>query len=418
MYEKITLSNGVRLVCEHVDNVRSAAAGIWISNGSRHEPPELNGISHFIEHMLFKGTARRTASMIASEMDQIGGQANAFTTPECTVFYTRTLDTHLTSGMDILFDMLQNSLFAEEGVNLERSVILEEIGMVEDTPEDLANERLSLSVYAGTPLGKPILGTPETLHTIDGGAMKQYLAANYTGPRVVFALSGSFTDNDIRFAQDVLSALPAGEAALCEPVTFKPSITKKKKAIEQNHLCLAFEAPPYTSEERYAMHLLNAVIGSGMSSRLYQSVRERQGLCYSVYSFYAPHADTGLFGIYTATGKNGEQRAVEAICRELREFVVSGASDTELSRVREQLKANMMMGLESTAARMNHIGRSELFYSEVQEPESMIAKYDQISLEDLQRLAEKIFDINRAAFSPVGRVASDRQYRQWLNCTV
>lgn len=410
MYEKITLPNGVRILTEAVPGVRSAALGLWVGTGSRQEKPGENGAAHFIEHMVFKGTERRTAAALAEEMDAVGGQINAFTTKENTCFYARVLDSHLSQATDILCDMFFSSRFDEADVNTERGVILEEIGMYEDNPEDVCSERLAAAVYKGSALARPILGRRATLEGMTGASLKAYMAEHYLAGDIVVALAGSFTPAHVEELKERFGTLRPGKCPAGKAASYTSAITVKKKAIEQNHLTLAFPGLPYGDPDRFTLQLLTSVLGGGMSSRLWQEVRERRGLCYSVYAYGAGHADTGLFAIYTALGKETEGAALDTIAATVREFTAHGVTQAELDRAREQSKANVLMGLESTQAHMSNLGRSELLMGSVMEADDLIAAYDAVTRQDILRLAEKLFDFSRASLSAVGRVGTAESY--------
>ena len=414
MYQKITLPNGVRIITEAVPAVRSAAIGIWVGTGSRHEAAGENGAAHFIEHMVFKGTAKRTAAQLAEEMDAVGGQINAFTTKENTCFYARVLDTHLAQATDILCDMLFSSKFDENDVQTERGVILEEIGMYEDNPEDVCSERLASAVYKGSALARPILGSPRTLDKMTGESLRGYMASHYLGGDIVVALAGSFTDKDVEELKARFEGVAPGMFSLGKAVSYESAVTVKKKATEQNHLTLAFPGLPYGHEDRYTLQLLSSMLGGGMSSRLWQEVREKRGLCYSVYSYGAGHAETGLFAIYTALGKDMEGEALATIASTVKEFVDHGVTQAELDRAREQSKANVLMGLESTQARMSNLGRSELLMNEVLSVNGIIERYDAVTRESVRRLSETMFDWQRASLSAVGRVGAAEEYQNFL----
>ena len=414
MYQPITLPNGARLLLQEVPGAQSAALGFFVGVGSRHEAPRENGAAHFIEHMLFKGTARRSAGRLARDMDAIGGQFNAYTTKEHTCFYGRTLDRHLDEGLDILADMLFHSRFDQGDVELERGVILEEIGMYEDTPEDLVSERLSAAVYRGTPLARPILGRESTLAEMTGEWLAQWQRKHYHAGNLVAALAGKFSPAQADSLRDLLAALPSGLPAQSPPVTYRPAVTAKKKAIEQNHLILAFPAPGYLDERRPQVMLLNALLGGGCSSRLFQQLREERGLCYSVYSYVADHADTGLLGIYAAVSRDQEWAALEGARRVALELADRGPSQEEVDRVREQAKANLLMGSESVQARMSHLGSSALLYGRVRETGELLELYDAVTREQLRELAGAMFRMESASLSAVGRVGSSADYAAWL----
>ena len=414
MYRPITLPNGARLLLQEVPGAQSAALGFFVGVGSRHEAPRENGAAHFIEHMLFKGTARRSAGQLARDMDAIGGQFNAYTTKEHTCFYGRTLDRHLDEGLDILADMLFHSRFDQGDVELERGVILEEIGMYEDTPEDLVSERLSAAVYRGTPLARPILGRESTLEGMTGEWLARWQRKHYHAGNLVSALAGKFSPAQADSLRDLLAALPSGLPAQSPPVTYRPAVTAKKKAIEQNHLILAFPAPSYLDERRPQVLLLNALLGGGCSSRLFQQLREERGLCYSVYSYVADHADTGLLGIYAGVSRDQEWAALEGARRVALELADHGPSQEEVDRVREQAKANLLMGSESVQARMSHLGSSALLYGRVRETEELLDLYDAVTREQLRDLAGALFRMETASLSAVGRVGSSADYAAWL----
>ena len=417
MYQKITLPNGVRILIEPIPYVRSAALGVWVGSGSRHEKPGENGAAHFIEHMVFKGTRQRTAAALAEEMDAMGGQINAYTTKECTCFYARVLDTHLPQAADILCDMLFSSRFDDADVETERGVILEEIGMYEDNPEDLCAERLSAAVYKGSPLARPILGRKATLEKMDGAFLRGYMTGHYLPGDMVVALAGSFTQAHVDALKDRFSHLTGGALPPAAPAVYRSAITLKKRAIEQNHLTLAFPGLPYGDERRFTLQLLSSLLGGGMSSRLWQEVREKRGLCYSVYSYGAGHAETGMFAIYTALGRETEAAALTTIVDAVRRLTDEGVTEAELSRAREQSKANVLMGLESTQAHMSNLGRGELLSGEVLEADDIITAYDAVTCHDVLTLARTIFDFDRVSLSAVGRVGDEEHYRTLLGKT-
>lgn len=409
-----TLPNGVRIVTEPIDTVRSAALGIWVGGGSREESPRESGAAHFIEHMLFKGTENRSAADIARETDAIGGQMNAFTTKECTCFYGRVLDDHLPRAFDILWDMVYRSSFAQEAVETERGVIQEEIDMYEDTPDDLCAEKLFGEIFRGNSLARPILGSKESLAPMTGEFLKAYHRSHYRADNTVVALTGSYTQEVLEDIRRRFSGLAAGQAPVVEQAVYTPAFVTTKKPIEQNHLILAFPGLPHGSPRRFALQLLSAILGGGVSSRLFQTVREQQGLCYSIYSYGAGHQDAGVFCVYTALNRETETTALETIRRVIDEFLAAGPDQEELDRAREQSKANVVMGLESTHALMSHAGRSLLFLGEILSPEEIIAAYDAVTREDVMALARDIFRWDQVSLSAVGQVRSVEEYRTIL----
>ena len=414
MHERITLPNGARILTQRIPGVRSAALGFFVGAGSRHERSSENGAAHFIEHMSFKGTATRSAGDLAREMDAIGGQVNAYTTKEHTCYYARCLDSHLDRAEDMLCDMLFASRFDQGDVDLERGVILEEIGMYEDTPEDLCAERLSMAVYKGDSLGRPILGRASTLEKMTGEWLRQWQQEHYRPQAIVVSLAGSFSQHHVDALVERLSALPDGPAPASRQAVYHSAVTVRNKAIEQNHLILAFPGLSYLDERRYQLLLLNSILGGGCSSRLFQQLREQQGLCYSVYSYVSDHADTGLLGIYAGLSREQEQPALETVRAIVSQLADQGPTQEELDRAREQAKANILMGLESVQARMSHLGSSTLLYGRVREPEELLDAYDQVTREDLRTLSQQLFSFPQASLSAVGRVRPGDEYANWL----
>ena len=415
MYEKITLPNGVRILTERMEGIRSAAIGFWVASGSRDETAAENGAAHFIEHMAFKGSNTVSAAMLAQQMDAIGGQVNAFTTKECTCFYARALDTHLPQVLDILCTLVFEAKFAQEDVETERGVILEEIGMYRDEPDDLVSERLMAKVYGGSSLGRPILGTASTLKNLTGESLRAWHRAHYGPDRIIVSLAGSFSDEFVEELKGRLSSLEPVHTKRTKNAVYHPGIVLKKKATEQNHIQLSYPSIPINDPKRYGMQLLSSMLGGGMSSRLFQQVREKQGLCYTVSSFGSCYRDTGIFSIYTATNKDTELTALATIRQVIEEFTEHGVSQEELDRAREQTKANVLMGLESTYSRMSYLARCELDDGGVVlTPDEMISAYDAVTREEIRALAQETFDLSRASLSAVGRISEEETYRKVL----
>ncbi|MCC8075434.1 MAG: insulinase family protein [Clostridiales bacterium] len=413
-YQMTTLPNGVRILSEQMAGFSSAALGIWVATGSRAETASESGAAHFIEHMLFKGTSRSTAEEIAQRMDAIGGQINAFTTKECTCFYARALKSHLPEALDILCEMFFDAKFAEEDVQLERGVILEEIGMYQDDPSDLVSERLSAAVYKGSPLARPILGKRSTLEKMTGRWLKDYKTTHYLPGTVIVALAGSFDESILDDIAARFSVMAPGPAKKLKPAVYHPAVTLKKKATEQNHLMLSFPSIRADSPHRFTMQLLSSILGGGMSSRLFQEIREQRGLCYSIYAAGSCYADTGMFLLYTALNRDTEAQALTAIREVVRRFTEDGVTQEELDRAREQAKASVLMGLEANTAHMNHLARNVLNGTPIQTAEEIIASYDAITREDVRDMAQETFDWSQLGFSAVGRVAAEEQYRELL----
>ena len=414
MYEKITLPNGARVVFERMEGVRSVSLGIWVGAGSRFERAEEGGSAHFIEHMLFKGTETRTAAQLAEEADALGGQLNAYTTRDNTCFYTRVLDTHLPRAAEVLADMFFRSRFDEADVENEKGVIGEEIDMYEDTPEDVAAENLLGGCFPGA-LGRPVLGTEETLAGLSGRSLRAFMERTYTAPRIAVALAGSFTDADVDAVARIFAQMPPAERSEPERSAYAPCLTLREKAVEQNQLVLGFPGLETASEERFAMQLFSNILGGSSSSRLFQTVREKHGLCYSIYSFTAGYQDTGLFAVALAANRQSERRALGLTIDELRRIRDDGVTAAELERAREQVTASILMSLESSASRMNRLGYGELFLPRgALTPDELIERYEAVTLADVRSLAQRTLDFRRASLSAVGRVADGEEYRAAL----
>ena len=414
MYQQITLPNGARLLTQAIPGVRSAALGFYVGVGSRHEKGEESGAAHFIEHMLFKGTDRRSAAQLARDTDAIGGQLNAYTTKEHTCFYARTLDQHLDRGLDILTDMLFHSRFDQKDVEMEREVILGEIDMYEDNPEDLVFERLFAAVYKGSPLARPILGKESTLAGMTGEWLRQWQGERYHAGNLVASLAGSFTGTQVELLTSALSRLPQGKAPRTRTAAYRPAVTARNKAIEQNHLVLAYPALRYLDPRRHQLALLNALLGGGCSSRLFQELREDRGLCYSTYSTVDNHADTGLLAIYAAVSPERERDALNAARDIAAQLAEHGPSGEELERVREQVKANLLLGAESVQNRMSQLGGQTMLYGQALETGELVERYDAVTREQVRELAQELFVPEMASISAVGQVGEVSDYVQWL----
>ncbi|MDR2665656.1 MAG: insulinase family protein [Oscillospiraceae bacterium] len=413
-YERLVLPNGARLLHERDPGARSAALGVWVASGSRHERASEAGASHFIEHMVFKGTPRRSASTLAAQMDALGGQIDAFTTREYTCFHGRTLDTRLREMADILGDMLQNSRFDEPDVANERGVIFEEIDMYEDTPEELVSDRLLSAVFKGNALSRPILGKRPALTKMTGEFLRESMSRRYLGGDIVVALAGSYTPGDIDCIADIFSAFAPGRGAAVPQARYASSVAVKRKNLEQNHFCVAFPCPGIADEHRCALHLASDILGGGMSSRLFQSVREDRGLCYSVYSYVSGYRDTGLFSVYAALGRQTQGEALRVISEELAKFALGGVTEEELACAREQVKTNILLGTESTAARINALARGEMYFGGADTPDEAIARYDGVTADDVLRAASCLADRSLMSFSAVGKVDAAESYLSYF----
>jgi predicted Zn-dependent peptidase len=407
-----TLPNGARIVHEHMPHVRSATVVFWVAHGSRHEPEGMGGASHAIEHMLFKGTKTRSAAEIAAAMDAIGGQVNAYTTKESTCYYARALDSHLPKAIEVLGDMFFNAVFDEEAWEVERGVIIEEIAMCEDQPDDLVYQNLYASVYEDLPLGAPIIGTAETLGGMSAKGLYEYKVKNYRPCDIIVSVAGRFSQQDIDMIEGMLSAAPPSECPPAEPCVYSPAFTLREKEIEQNHIVLAFPGLPVS--RKYQYNIMSSILGAGMSSRLYQKIREEHGLCYSVYSYTTTHRDTGVAGVYTALGSDTEKKALELIREVVELFVKEGPTDVEMTRTREQFKASIIMNEELTMSRSVGIGYQTMNFGDVLEMDETIRRVDAVKREDVMELAGQIFDFSNISLSVVGSPEDETVYKEIL----
>lgn len=409
MLEKYKLKNGATVLLDHVDGVRSASIGLWFRAGSRDETPQEAGAAHFIEHMLFKGTASLSSAELAGRMDDIGAEANAFTSRDCTNYYMRVLDKRMPEAAELLADMLFNSRFDEGDMSTERGVILDEMRMYEDMPDDVANEMLVRTCFPGA-LGAPVLGSRESVEALTRSGLLGFKSRHYAGPGTVLAVSGRFDDGDASALADRLAALPAEPAAAPERAEYTPGIALEGRDTEQNQLLLAFPGITYGSGERPAMAIMNTILGGSASSRLYTRLRDELGLCYDLESFDMTYADTGLVGIGAATRAGNEQRALREITDGLRRFLDEGPSDSELARAKAQAESGAVIALESTLARMRRMGQSELFLGRVDSIDEVVERYNAVTREDVLDFARRTFDFSRLSVAALGKVRAREEY--------
>lgn len=410
MLKKFVLKNGVRVVCEYIPYVRSVTLGIWVKTGSRNENVRNNGVSHFIEHMLFKGTDKRSAAEIAESIDNIGGQLNAFTGKECTCYYAKTLDEHLDIAMDVLSDMLTNSTFTKKDIALEKRVILEEIGMYEDSPEELVHDILSETVWDGSAIGYPILGTAKSLRGINQETIKEYMKDRYTPGNMVISVAGNFDESKL---EDMLetyfnSGIPGDETENnVENVDFRPEVKVREKDTEQVHICIGFEGIKNGDDALYPLLAVNNIFGGGMSSRLFQKIREKKGLVYSIYSYPTIYNDAGLFTIYAGMKPENLNEVTKLIYDEVRVLLKKGIAKQEFEKSREQLKGSYILGLESTSSRMSSIGKSELLLGRIYTQEEILGKIEKITMDGMNQIIRSIFNLDKVGISVVGKVKQD-----------
>jgi predicted Zn-dependent peptidase len=404
-----TFPSGLRLVTESMPHVRSVTVGVWLTRGSRHEADAESGVAHFVEHMLFKGTTSRTARDIAQTIDAVGGQLDAFTSKEYAGYYIKVLDEHLDVGIDLLSDMLLRPAFAPEDVAKEQGVILEEIKMVEDAPDDLVHELFAGQFWLRHALGRPILGTPETVRSFQSSGLRSYFERTYVAPNLIVAAAGHFDHARLRdLVLRAFDQVPAGVAAdRDEPPAITPGVTFRQKPVEQAHVCLGSPAYPQAHQDRYALFLLNTMLGGSMSSRLFQHIREERGLAYAVYSGLSTFSDAGMLSVYAgcAAGRVGE--VVDLTMAELHALRASPVDAAELARAKDHLKGSLMLNLESTSSRMSHLARQYIQFNRHFTLDEILSAIDRVTAGDVQRVAQELFQAGRLAASVVGPAAAD-----------
>jgi predicted Zn-dependent peptidase len=407
LIKRYTCQNGVRVVLENNPTVRSVAIGVWIGTGSRHETPETNGISHFLEHMFFKGTNTRSAREIAESFDRIGGQVNAFTSKEYTCYYAKVLDEHANYALDVLADMFFHSAFDEDELKKEKNVVYEEIKMYEDAPDDIVHDLLSKATYGNHSLGYPILGTEETLSSFNGDSLRQHMDDFYTPDRVVISVAGNVTEQFIKDVEKWFGTYEAkGKASgISEPEFHYEKLTRKKDT-EQAHLCLGFKGLKVGDPDIYDLIVLNNVLGGSMSSRLFQDVREDKGLAYSVYSYHSSYEDSGMLTIYGGTGANQLGLLSETIQETLSVLKRDGITPKELENSKEQMKGSLMLSLESTNSKMSRNGKNELLLGKHKTMDEIITELNGVSLESVNGLSRRLFtdDYALSLISPTGNM--------------
>ncbi|MGH9746520.1 MAG: M16 family metallopeptidase [Candidatus Acidiferrales bacterium] len=404
---KEVLPNGLVVITEPMEHVHSVSVGIWLRAGSRREPAALNGISHFIEHMVFKGTTRRTAEDIAREVDSVGGMLDAFTSKEMVCFNTRVLDEHLPKAFDVVADMVLEPRFAREDIDREKSVILEEIRMTQDNPEDLVHELFTQNFWTPHALGKPILGTPETVSALTRETLESWFRHWYAPNHLVITAAGHLSHQQMvdlvaeRFAK--LAPSPNG-AADSVPVATPHITLKTKHELEQVHLCIGVPALPMTDERRFAVAALNNVLGGGMSSRLFQNIREKQGLAYAIFSEMNSYRDSGALSVYAGTSLETAEQLVRSVLDEFRKLKEEPLPEEELRRAKDHLKGATLLALEGSGQRMNSLARYHMYFNRYFSPSELIALLEKVTAEDIQLLAREFFQPERIAASVVGNL--------------
>ncbi len=416
---RTVLPSGLVVLTERMEHVRSVAMGVWMRAGSRHEVAELNGISHFVEHMVFKGTKSRSAQRIAREVDAIGGNLDAFTGKETICFNIKVLDEHVSTALDVLSDLVLNPVFAAEEIARERGVILEEIKMDEDSPDTLVHEIFTQNFWKGHPLGKPILGTRETVRSFEQNTLLRFFEQRFQAGNMVFSAAGNIDhDSFVELVARYFSSLAPGSVLSDSAApTVTPRIhLRNKKSLEQVQLCLGVPAPPIADESRYTTLLLNTILGGGMSSRLFQTVREERGLVYAIYSDLNPYRDTGSLCVYAGTSSDRALQVIDLIMEEFRRLKTEPLQPGELRRAKDQLKGNLLLSLESSMSRMSNLARQQMYFERFFGIDEILDHVDAVNEEEVMAMATTLFQPERVALTLLGRLDGLHLNRSQLVC--
>lgn len=397
------LPSGLRIVSESRKSIQTVAVGVWVDIGARHEPEHLNGITHCLEHMLFKGTNRRSARDIAFEIEAVGGHMNAYTSRDNTTYYARVMKDDMELALDLLSDIVLNSTCSEAELTREKEVILQEIGQAVDTPDDIVFDHLQTAAYGKQQaIGRTILGEPETVRALSADDLRKYLKGNYTAPNIVISAVGNLEHADlVRMVEEKFAGLGGGQATVTEPALYTGGRFTEKRDLEQVHIAAAWSGCSFTDPDYYAYQIYSTILGGGMSSRLFQEVREERGLAYSIYSFTSSHKDTGIFGIYAGTGTDMAQGMMPVIQREM-ESVAKGPTDQEFLIAKAQLKSGLMMALEATTSRMEQLGRQILVFDRILPIDEMIGNVDAVEKAHVAEIAGRIVSSNSTSVAIIG----------------
>ncbi len=401
------LRNGLCVIGEEIPFVRSASIGIWVKNGSVDENRSNNGISHFVEHMMFKGTKKRTARALADEMSEMGGRINAFTSKEYMCYYAHTLDTHLEDALDVLSDMLLHSQYKEDAIEKEKSIILEEINMVEDSPEDITHHLLVSNTWRDDPLGLRVIGTRENVQSFKKQEIVDYISSYYIPQNIVISITGKFEFDQICDCIEEKFISLGGNTKPIERVahtTYQKTFSTKEKDIEQVHMLLGFPTISYDSKDIYYLSILNTLFGGGMNSRLFQSIREELGLAYSIYSFSDTYKTTGLLNIYAATHPSQVEDVVVNTFEEINKLIKDGLSEKEIYKTKEQLKSNIIIGFENMNSRMSNYGKTMLMLGKIKTQDEMIEGINSVDKNRLIHFAQQVFNYEQMSVALVGRL--------------
>ena|SRR5438552_1075412 len=413
------LPNGLTLITEEMQHIRSVSIGIWIKTGSRDEDLQWNGISHFIEHMVFKGTKNRSAEDIARQVDSIGGNMDAFTAKECVCFNVKVLDEHMPIAMDVLSDLVLNPVFDVQDIGRERGVILEEIKMDEDNPDYLVHEIFTQNFWKDHPLGKPILGTKDTVKKFEREPVLDFYKQRFAPGNLIICAAGhlqheQFVDLVRKHFGDMKPMSNGFYSS--QPKVVSRIILRNKKALEQVQICVGVPSHPIAHEKRHASYILNTLLGGGMSSRLFQNIRERQGLAYAIYSDLSPYRDTGCLSVYAGTSRESAAKVVRSVVSEFRKLKSDAVSGEELRRAKDQLKGSLMLSLESSTARMSNLARQEMYFDRFYTLDELIEKIESVTAEELQGLANEFFQTDSIAVTVLGNLNGLKLTREHLAC--
>ena len=386
--------------------VRSVSIGVWLTRGSRHETAERGGIAHFVEHMLFKGTTSRSAEDIAQAIDSIGGQLDAFTAKEYASYYIKVLDEHLPLAMDILTDIVRNPAFSPEDIEREKKVVVEEIKMVEDTPDDLVHELFTQGFWENHALGRPILGTRETVESFDAGSLRSYFTDAYTPKNLIVSAVGNIEHARVRelVEQKFGSLVQVGEPLREDAPQVVPKTLIRNKELEQSHLCVGVDGYPQKHDDRYASYVLNTLLGGSMSSRLFQNVREKRGLAYAVFSGLSAYRDAGSFTVYAGCSNEAVGQVIDLVVEELRTIKKTRVPQAEVQRSKDHLKGSLMLSLESTSSRMSHLARQEIYFDRQFGLDETLAGIEKVTVDDVQRVAADLFKNGSLSATVLGNV--------------
>jgi len=407
--EVSTLKNGLRIISDSMDAVETVSVGVWVEVGTRHEHPDVNGISHLLEHMAFKGTKRRSALEIAEEIEAVGGHLNAYTSRENTAYYAKVLKEDLPLAIDVLADILQHATMDPKELTRERSVIVQEIMQTNDTPDDVIYDHFQVTAFPDQALGRPVLGEAERIQKLPRETIVDFMQKNYSAQRMIVAAAGKLDHDElVALAEKAFSALPEDDQLSYEPAQYAGGDFREKRDIEQAHIVLGFEGIPYESPEFYAASTFSNLFGGGMSSRLFQEIREKRGLVYSIYSFVSCYHDPGIFGIYAGTGEEEAKELIPAICEEIQK-IGDGIEEREIGRARAQLKSATLMSLESTSSRCEQLARQLMIFKRPLPINEIVEKIESVTRADVQNAAQ-ILTRGTPTFTTVGRITNVEDY--------